>query len=218
MKLSRAILPGIFMMLMFSGLSLPVLGNGVPPSLGFEHNGVVTSTLDVTVSTTFTLDILIKDITAGYGMVGFQLIIEWNPALMELVKFVEADEFGESRPWDTYHNELSGKIEYFGTGEEWTTDASWARTTFHCLKAGTSEITVYAPPILSIDLVPLEGGIRVSLEVGPVALTCNQQEPRPGGGIVAPVNKLELLAPYLALAGLMIALSAVVVVKKAPKA
>lgn len=90
-----AVLPGVLVMLMFSGLSFPVLGNGVPPSLGFEHNGFTVDTLDVTVSTTFTLDILIEEITEGYGMVGFQLIITWNPDLMELVEFVEADEFGE---------------------------------------------------------------------------------------------------------------------------
>lgn len=97
-------------------------------------------------SAPFTLDVLIKDIPDGYGMVGFQLIIEWDPAFMELVKFVKADEFGELRSWDTYHHELPGKIEYFGGGEKWTADASWARMTFHCLKAGTSEITVYTPP------------------------------------------------------------------------
>jgi len=36
----------------------------------------------------------------------------------------------------------------------------------------------------------------------------------PVGGIVMPTNKLEILAPYLALAGLIAAVSAVVVVKK----
>ncbi|MEM2942887.1 MAG: hypothetical protein QXT81_05645 [Candidatus Bathyarchaeia archaeon] len=38
--------------------------------------------------------------------------------------------------------------------------------------------------------------------------------PRPVGGIVVPTNKLEILTPYLALAGLVAALSAVVVVRR----
>lgn len=82
------------------------------------------------------------------------------------------------------------------------------------MRAGTSEITVHAPPIRSIDLEPLGGGVTVSLEVGPVALTCNQLEPRPVGGIVAPVNKLDLLAPYLALIGLIAVVSTVAVIRR----
>jgi hypothetical protein len=37
---------------------------------------------------------------------------------------------------------------------------------------------------------------------------------RPVGGIVMPTNKLEILTPYLALTGLIIAVSAVVVIRK----
>ena len=41
--------------------------------------------------------------------------------------------------------------------------------------------------------------------------------PRPVGGVVSPTNKLQILTPYLALVGLVIAVSAVVVVKKRSK-
>jgi hypothetical protein len=37
---------------------------------------------------------------------------------------------------------------------------------------------------------------------------------RPVGGVTMPTNKLEILTPYLALAGLAVAVSAVVAVKK----
>ena len=40
---------------------------------------------------------------------------------------------------------------------------------------------------------------------------------RPVGGLVIPTNKLEILTPYIALAGLVIAVSAVVVVKRRSK-
>jgi LPXTG-motif cell wall-anchored protein len=38
--------------------------------------------------------------------------------------------------------------------------------------------------------------------------------PRPVGGSVMPTNKLEIMAPFLALAGLVAVVSAVVVVKR----
>jgi hypothetical protein len=38
--------------------------------------------------------------------------------------------------------------------------------------------------------------------------------PKPVGGLVMPTNKLEIITPFLALAGLIVAVSAVVVVKK----
>lgn len=52
------------------------------------------------------------------------------------------------------------------------------------------------------------------MEVGPVILTCNQQEPRPVVGVVSAVNKLDLLAPYIALAGLIAAVTMVVVARR----
>ncbi len=42
-------------------------------------------------------------------------------------------------------------------------------------------------------------------------------EPHPVGGVVMPVSKLELLAPYLALAGLIGAITATVTLRKKNK-
>jgi hypothetical protein len=39
-------------------------------------------------------------------------------------------------------------------------------------------------------------------------------EPAPVGGLVTPTNKLEILTPYIALAGLITAISAVYVAKR----
>jgi len=44
-------------------------------------------------------------------------------------------------------------------------------------------------------------------------VTCNQVA-RPVGGVTMPTNKLEIVAPFAALAGLIVAVSAVVAVKK----
>jgi hypothetical protein len=42
----------------------------------------------------------------------------------------------------------------------------------------------------------------------------SDQTPYAVGGVVMPTNKLEILTPYLALGGLIVAVSAVVAVKK----
>ncbi|MEM4250954.1 MAG: DUF11 domain-containing protein, partial [Candidatus Bathyarchaeia archaeon] len=48
----------------------------------------------------------------------------------------------------------------------------------------------------------------------PTATPTPAPTPRPVGGVVAPANKLEILAPYLTLAGLVTVMSAVVVFRK----
>jgi len=50
--------------------------------------------------------------------------------------------------------------------------------------------------------------------IEPVTVTIQQVEPAPVGGVASPINKLEIIAPYLALAGLIIAVSAIVIKKR----
>ena len=50
--------------------------------------------------------------------------------------------------------------------------------------------------------------------IGELGLAVNQVPPRTVGGLVMPTNELEILAPYLALVGLVVAVSVVVVVKR----
>ncbi|MEM3489348.1 MAG: hypothetical protein QXI59_07400 [Candidatus Bathyarchaeia archaeon] len=77
------------------------------------------------------------------------------------------------------------------------------------------------------DGTPLNNIASVSwkhndVDLGPSEATWNTRTvapaptptPRPVGGIVAPANKLEILAPYLALAGLVTVISAVLVFGK----
>ncbi|MEM3004790.1 MAG: hypothetical protein QXK96_05790, partial [Candidatus Bathyarchaeia archaeon] len=48
----------------------------------------------------------------------------------------------------------------------------------------------------------------------PVLVPVSQVQPAPVGGVSVPVNKLSIVAPYLALVGLVAVVSAVIVVRK----
>jgi hypothetical protein len=48
----------------------------------------------------------------------------------------------------------------------------------------------------------------------PFEITVNQFEPAPVGGVVSPINKFKILTPYIALAGLIIAVSTFYVFKR----
>ena len=93
-----------------------------------------------------------------------------------------------------------------------TSDASWLRLTFHCLVEGPATVTIASPN--GIDLYPV--GSQTPIRTYPTLFNAlvTQVRAAPVGGIVMPANKLEILTPYLALAGLVAAVSAVVVVKK----
>ena len=80
--------------------------------------------------------------------------------------------------------------------------------TFHCLEPGITEILVEGwADMLTGTAAPL----RFPLD--PVIVTVNQGG-HAVGGISTPVNKLEILTPYIALAGLIAAVSAVYVIKR----
>jgi hypothetical protein len=48
----------------------------------------------------------------------------------------------------------------------------------------------------------------------PVESTVNQVTPAPVGGVSIPVNKLNIVTPYLALAGLVAVVSTIIVARK----
>jgi hypothetical protein len=100
-----------------------------------------------------------------------------------------------------------------GQGSSWTEDAAWFRIRFHCLREGPATITV-SSLIASNNGITLKDGEQVLVEPQTVEVRIQQVEPAPVGGVVIPINSLKILAPYLTLAGLIIAVSTVYVLKK----
>jgi hypothetical protein len=189
--------------------SAPVTAGVNPPSMEIDPHPTITAT----VSTQFTIQVWIRNIPKGYSMTAFDFVVVWDPTQVELV--------------DHQPNTPPGKSWGFGMGQigphsiissrEASTQAdyvdfdfAWVSLTFHCLAEGTSKIRIE-----TVDTVWLSnGGTPIPTIPEPFEITCNQVAPRPVGGVVVPTSKLEIVAPFAALAGLIAAVSAVVVVKK----
>jgi hypothetical protein len=171
-------------------------------------------TITATVSTQFTIQIWIRNIPEGYKLSSFDRIsVYWDPTQMELIDHQEFTPSGKT--WlflGTIGPDQYGlKGEAKSTQDTTDLDMAWAYLTFHCLAEGTSTIDL----ISSVNGVYLSDGKTIySTYPDSFAITCYQIQPAPVGGVLAQTNKLEILTPYFTLAGLIIAVSTVYVIKK----
>ena len=63
------------------------------PSITLKQNGQTVTSLNVAVCTEFTVDIWIEGIPDGWGVVGFGLLVEWDPEYMDY-EDLEIDDHG----------------------------------------------------------------------------------------------------------------------------
>lgn len=196
-KACKIVLSALLIVVIASIVSFPVLADGA---------GKITvepKIISVTVSTKFTVDIWIRNLPTA--MSKFEFMFRWDPAMMELVSHTN---HVTSNGYSVIVEEIIGQDGYHltGSGGPFTNDASWATLTFHCRGMGSTTLRFSDYVIHDVS----GGTIFFLSEPAQVS----QIEPRPVGGLLMPVNKLEILAPYLALVGLAAALSAVVAVKR----
>lgn len=206
---AKLILVSILITVIVLGLNNPVAVQGIqPPTLYVEAPPFVN------VSTEFDVIIWIRDIPADYGLVSFDFALNWDPNDLE---FIECEFLGDGRPgWiggcsiDTIISGGGGSDERSFPAVRWTEDAAWLRFRFHCLREGLAIITV-----LSEDTISLESSVgqRIGINYEPFTVTVEQGFGAVGG-ISTTVNKLEILTPYIALAGLIITISTVYVFMK----
>jgi hypothetical protein len=167
------------------------------------------------VSTTFTITFSVTDIPSGTGLRYVGIVLLWPSSDMELVSGIE----GASAPpgWNPTLVDCTtippgSECKFFqmsiNTGEHVTVDREWLTVTFHCLGPGPSTISIDG----SLELRELPDGSTFAGPVDTIKVTINQIAPV--GGITTPVNKTEILTPYLALAGLIAAVSTAYVIKK----
>ena len=88
-----------------------------------------------------------------------------------------------------------------------TEDRRWETITFHCLAEGITTILVEG----EADMATGAAGPQTFV-LDPIEVTVYQSDAV--GGISTPVNKLAILTPYIALAGLIAAVSTAYVIKK----
>ncbi len=187
---------------LFSALLLTVITSGlIFPAMAI--NGVAKIAVEgptaVGVSREFTVDVWIRDLPTAMEL--FSTRIEWDPSMMEYVSHVS--HVTENGWTPLFFSQLPGLIILEASGSPFSEDASWISVTFHCLGPGISGIRVEESDIVSHDPpISWEG---IDLEV---------HQTVPVGGITTPINKLEILTPYIALAGLIIAVSTVIIKKR----
>jgi len=142
----------------------------------------------VFVSTTFEMDFWLRDIHLPIN--GWSIYVVVPIDLIEVI----------------YFKDLYPTISFPATD-----DVRIRTVKFHCLGAGTVTVDV----LEDVSYVVIDGA---EYDVVGVDGVIHQTIPQPVGGVTSPINKLEILTPYLALAGLIAAVSAVVVVKRRSKA
>ncbi len=200
-NLSKLTLSSILITLIILGLNSPVAAQPPSPTIYVEAPD------SVIVSTEFDIIIWIRDIPPGWMMTYFDLIAEWDPNDLE---YIESELLTS---WQGVGN-IVNQQRWYGTSSDpsgWTEDAAWFRIRFHCLRGGAAQITVSSPSGQTVQLKDLSGGFAT---VYPESVTVTVNQVAPVGGIVTSVDKLEILTPYIALVGLIIAVSTVYVIKK----
>lgn len=188
------------------------------PTMNIEQNGSPVSSIDVPVSSEFTLEVWVRNIPQTHPLIGLDFTVTWDNTQVEYL-YHTTQNHGFQYTEGPADPKAAGNL-YFTAptdpGIPVTEDDWWVRITFHCLDQGTSDIT-----ITSIDTIYLMDNGNPPIAVNPAdhVVTCNQFQRAPSkpyhyvGGEVFTVNKLAVLSPYLALIG-VVAVAAILAKRK----
>ena len=194
------ILSSILIMLIVLGFNSPVMAQQPPPPILY-----IDAPSSVNISTEFDIIIWIHDVPDGFGIINVPLLIQFDPNDLE---YIECEFLIDHLSW--IGNEACDQQQTIAHGEWWTEDSAWWRYRFHCLRAGPTPITVSSAS--SFIIQSIDGGTSIQYTLEPVTVIVDQVAPV--GGVASPINKLEILAPYIALAGVIAAVSGIYVIKK----
>jgi len=182
-------------------LVTPLYEATVEVALGFPATTIFVNppTSTVTVGKNFTIDVKVSDVNDLYGW-GFKL--RWNLSLLDVVNVTEGnflEQGGETFFWPIINN-TEGYIlvdcTLLGNVSGVSGSGTLATVKFYAENRGGSILDLYDTLLLNSH----EIAINHTNNDGTVSNTV--------GGIWIPVNKLELLAPYIGLA-LAISIAAV---------
>ena len=199
-KPGKLVISSLLVALFIIGVSQPALGNGatieVDPSI-----------VTVTVSNNFEVDIWIRNLPSA--MTEFSFTVTWDDTQISLDSYVEHDH-----GWTSYTVTTPGtdSLILAASGSSYTLDASWITLTFHCINAGSSSINLENTAISYLETSPID---HTAVD-GTVTQNPSPDPPshHPVGGIYAPMNKLNILVPYVALIGLFGVLSTILINRK----
>ena len=167
--------------------------------------------INVNAGRVFEVGIWIRNLPAPMSILDIAIVFDGT--MMELVNVQRHEHFGWEQSFsswdeDQYSGSAFGVVElnlYWET-DHVTEDLKWVTLTFRCLQEGTSTIDVES----TITVQP--NGSQFEIEADDFDGTVNQFAIV--GGYAMPVHKIEILAPYLALTGLILAVSTIYVIKR----
>jgi hypothetical protein len=188
----------LLMIVMFTGLSGQVSAQAPQFNLLPEE-------LTVTVSREFTVTVEVEINDPSNPLVGFAFTLAFDQSSMEYVSHTINIFPG----WTSFIVDLdnieTGIIIISSSADQppVTETRDWVTITFHCLEEGDTLITLNGNILTQLDIF-----------VDQDSTTVHQVESAPVGGVASPINKLTIIAPYVALVGLIITVSIVYVIKK----
>jgi hypothetical protein len=183
-------------LLVFAVFSDPVLTvKGQTRSCSVEPQ-----TINVAEGDTFTVKIWIRNVDFGF-MNSFYFILSWDPSQIQYVNLTLTLVEGWSSTSEVIH---SDGYYLHASGPLHNPDTSWVTLTFRCLGAGTTQI-MPKTAVIYVD------GVGHGCDTLPATIN---QYVGTVGGISTPINKLEILTPCIALAGLIVVISAVIIKKR----
>lgn len=210
-----SVFPVLAVLLILSLLPIPVLAqNG--PTISVEPQTVSTY-----VGSTFSVDVWIRRVpSSGLALIEFKVI--WDPGSLQLVNYV--NHVAQNSPHWEIKTEEQVSASYLLKAQDPTMpqfpnnqyalhgDMSWATLTFRC--TGQGDTTIDFPVTVApnqwgywsdgSDSYPFDEYLNAKVH--------QTESIAPVGGFMEPVNKLSIIAPYVALLGL-VATVAVVVAK-----
>ncbi len=171
---------------------------------------VAPSTMTVTAGQTFSVNVETSDVVDLYG---WEFTLKWNPTFLDVLNVTEGEFLksgGDTFFWPIMNNTegyiladctLTGNISGVnGSG-------TLAIVEFKVEGAGESILDLYDTKLVN----SLEQPMDHTSNDGYVTTS------KPVGGVWVPINKLELLAPWIALATVIAVATAVVFVKRRKK-
>jgi hypothetical protein len=212
----RFILPFMFSLIIMVGVSSPAFAQ--TPKITIEPQ--ITT---IEVGDYFEVKVWIRDISSSNAMVNFQLIITWDPSLIQF----NGHSVNSLPNWGTsVHSGITNDgLGYFvllgdASSSAFATseDRYWETFSFECLGPGSGPLNL--PSTITDENGSTTYDMHIIGDSSPYSAVTtvkgavNQYELAPVGGVASQVNKLIIIAPYAALAGLIIAVSSIYVIKK----
>jgi hypothetical protein len=219
-KWSKFILPSMLIALMVLAFAEPVSapnGNPLPPGVSKPVLTLEKVPASIAPSSIFQVEVWIRGIPDGYDLESFECQVWFDATLVERVDIETFPKSGfvtSAFPPDMFRVFISAWWE--NGNPEFGEDAVWAIITLHCLGVGESMITVEAQDESGVPytIYLTDGAQTFHVDPPPYSVPCNQRYPQSVGGIYASNNKLSILTPYIALVGLIGAVSTIFVIVK----